>query len=383
MSALFSAAEARDLRERALPTPTVSATMRDLQGAVLFGAGRFTRALLPAMRRRGLEPAWVVDNNPALWGTRLDGVEIRPAASLAETGDRLVLVMTTYLRQMAGACRDAGVRRWSWFTDIREVFGEVSIAVSAETVLADPEIDRLAALLRGSEESLRTLRGALACRVTGDQRDVPAEAPGRYFAYDLVPARCFARFVDCGAFDGDTLREWVEARDPAIPLERLRYHAFEPDPDNFAKLRAVAAALPGGLAGRVVLHAAAVGNVAGKIGLVQGGDGTGVYAGVEAGPVTAIERLDEALAGEEVGVVKMDVEGYEPQALEGARAILERQRPALLISVYHRPEHLWKIPLWIHDLGLGYRVRLRHHSDTSSETVCYAVAPGGGEGTCG
>jgi hypothetical protein len=91
--------------------------------------------------------------------------------------------------------------------------------------------------------------------------------------------------------------------------------------------------------------------------------------------VTPIARLDEVLAGDEVGVIKMDVEGFEPFALEGARGLLERQRPALLISVYHRPEHLWKIPLWIHDLGLGYRVHLRHHSTTSSETVCYGVPP--------
>jgi len=375
MTRLFSPSEADDLRARELPRPTVQAAIGDLAGAVLFGAGRFTRALLPAMRKRGLEPAWLVDNNPALWGTRLEGVEIRPAATLAEAGDRLVLIMTTYLQQMAQACLSAGVRRWSWFTDIREVFGDVSIALSAETALGDPEIDRLSALLAGSAESLATLKGALACRVTGDTKDVPACSPGRYFAEDLIPSRLFAHFVDCGAFDGDTLREWLDGPARQFPPERLRYHAFEPDPDNFSLLERCVAGLPDALRSRVALHASAVGDAAGSVGLIQGGDGSGVYQGVETGPVTPIARLDEVLAGDEVGVIKMDVEGFEPFALEGARGLLERQRPALLISVYHRPEHLWKIPLWIHDLGLGYRVHLRHHSTTSSETVCYGVPP--------
>jgi FkbM family methyltransferase len=349
--------------------------MEDLQGAVLFGAGRFTRALLPAMRRRGLQAAWVVDNNAALWGSSLEGVEIRPASSLAQAGDRLVLIMTTYLQQMAQACVDAGVRRWSWFTDIHEVFGDLSIAVSPETVLSEPEIDRLAGLMAGSAESLATLKGALACRVTGDARDVPAPMPHQYLADDIVPAELLLRFVDCGAYDGDTLREWIEGPANMRDFSLLRYHAFEPDPENFSKLRDYVATLPDGLQRRISLHPCAVGETAGSIGLIQGGPGTGVYSGLNTGPVTALERLDRVLEGVKVGSIKMDVEGYEPQALEGARGIIESQRPALMISVYHRPEHLWGIPLWIHDLGLGYRLRLRHHSATSSETVCYAVPP--------
>jgi len=374
LSRLFSAAEADDLRARELPHPTVRASMSDLQGAVLFGAGRFSRALLPAMRRKGLEPAWLVDNNPALWGQRLEGVQIRAASSLTEAGDRLVLIMTTYLQSMAQACRDAGVKRWAWFTDIHEVFGDVSIAVSAETVLSDPDIDRLAAILEGDEVSLCTLKGALACRVTGETKDAPACLPDRYFAYDLIPPRAFSHFIDCGAFDGDTVREWLDSKALTFPPEQLRYHAFEPDPDNYSLLEKCVGEIPAAVRRRIVLHGCAVGDTSGSVGLIPGGDGTGVYKDHESGPVTPIARLDDVLADEEVGTIKMDVEGFEPLALEGARGILARQRPALLISVYHRPEHLWKIPLWIHDLGLGYRIFLRHHSTTSSETVCYAVS---------
>lgn len=48
--------------------------------------------------------------------------------------------------------------------------------------------------------------------------------------------------------------------------------------------------------------------------------------------------LDEAFADRKVDVIKIDVEGHEPHVLAGARAILERDRPAVLLEVLqHTP----------------------------------------------
>jgi FkbM family methyltransferase len=373
MSLLFSPSEADDLRKRELPHATVKATLHDLQGAILFGAGRFSRALLPRLRQHGIKPAWFVDNNSSLWGQKLDGIEIRSAASLSEAGDRLVIIMTTYTKLMANTCRDAGVKRWSWFTDIEEVFGAYSITTSAENVLSNGDIDRLSSILKGSDESLATLKSALMFCVTGDPIDLPDCSPDQYFADDLVPDHLYKYFVDCGAYDGDTLREWVPRKARMLSPGNFKYHAFEPDPDNYSLLSTYVADLGVELQKVIVLHHCAVGDASGYVGMVQGGDGTQLYNDIETGITTPVVRLDEVLADEKVGIIKMDIEGFEPLALQGARGLLEKQRPALLICVYHHPEHLWTIPLWIHDLGLGYKLFLRHHGVTSSETVCYAI----------
>lgn len=373
MFRLFSPSEVEDLRRRELPQATVKATLLDLHNAVLFGAGRIARALLPKLKQQGIRPAWFVDNNPQLWGQKLDGVEIRSADSLAQAGERLVLIMTTYAMQMANACKNAGVKRWSWFTDIQEVFGDCSITTSADSVLSNPEIDRLAAILGESKESLDVLKRALTFCVTGDSNDLPVCTPGQYFADNLAPDHFYRRFIDCGAYDGDTLKEWIARKTALAAPGNFKYHAFEPDPDNYAKLSRYVSTLSKILQDGIVLHACAVGDTPGQIGMVQGGDGTQLYQNIETGLTTPVVRLDDTLAGEEVGIIKMDIEGFEPLALEGARGLLERQRPALLICVYHRPEHLWTIPLWIYDLNLGYKLSLRHHGASSSETVCYAV----------
>ncbi|HQR12529.1 MAG TPA: FkbM family methyltransferase [Casimicrobiaceae bacterium] len=79
----------------------------------------------------------------------------------------------------------------------------------------------------------------------------------------------------------------------------------------------------------------------------------------------AIARID---------FIKMDIEGSELDALAGAEAALHRWRPKLAISLYHRPEDFFAIPLWLDALQAGYRFFLDHYSIHVEETVLYAVA---------
>jgi hypothetical protein len=69
----------------------------------------------------------------------------------------------------------------------------------------------------------------------------------------------------------------------------------------------------------------------------------------------------------------MDIEGAEIDALAGARRIIEKDRPVLGICVYHRQDHLWRIPLLISSLSNDYKIFLRPYSDEGWELVCYAV----------
>ena len=70
----------------------------------------------------------------------------------------------------------------------------------------------------------------------------------------------------------------------------------------------------------------------------------------------------------------MDIEGYEMNALQGAVETLKRFKPKLAISVYHGGEDLASIPLFIEDLGLGYRMYLKHFAPVLSETILFATA---------
>lgn len=70
--------------------------------------------------------------------------------------------------------------------------------------------------------------------------------------------------------------------------------------------------------------------------------------------------------------IKMDIEGAEIDALYGAKETILRNRPKLAICIYHSNEHLYEIPLLIHELVPEYKLSIRHHSYGESESVVYA-----------
>lgn len=376
MESLFTPAEVADLEARALPRPTAGIeNLPDLDGAVLLGAGVYSRMLLPHLRRRGIRPAWFADSAPERWGTSLDGIEILPPESLAGVGDRLVVAMTHHFRAMADILLRWRVPRWAWFTQVREVFGNYDFVARSEEVVGNPEITRLVRLLQHSANSLDVLKKSLLCRVSGDPRDFPPPTPGQYFQDDLLGRDRCSRFVDCGAFTGDTLQEWARRIEGLSP-EGLSYHALEPDPENFHLLEEARAGLAEPVRSSVHLHQCAAGRESGHLRIVPGGLTSLVSERLQEGVKVPVLRLDDLLSGESVTSLKMDVEGFEPHALDGARTLISTSRPALLVAVYHQVRHLWELPLWIHDLGLGYRIELRHHDRSMSETVCYALPEG-------
>lgn len=60
-------------------------------------------------------------------------------------------------------------------------------------------------------------------------------------------------------------------------------------------------------------------------------------------------------------------------ALMGCRNLIINNKPKLAVCVYHKPSDLWEIPLYIYSLNPQYKIFLRHHTYTLTETVCYAI----------
>ncbi|HEX4565633.1 MAG TPA: FkbM family methyltransferase, partial [Vicinamibacterales bacterium] len=92
------------------------------------------------------------------------------------------------------------------------------------------------------------------------------------------------------------------------------------------------------------------------------------------GGSTIAVALDDVMAGWRPTLIKMDIEGSEIEALLGARASIAANRPSLAICVYHRPDHLWRVPLLLsswRELD-GYRYYLRAHAFDGFDTVLYA-----------
>lgn len=77
--------------------------------------------------------------------------------------------------------------------------------------------------------------------------------------------------------------------------------------------------------------------------------------------------------GSDVTFIKMDIEGSELKALEGAANSIRKYKPRLAISLYHKPEDVLEIPDYILNLNSEYKFYLRHYTGDSNETVLYAT----------
>jgi FkbM family methyltransferase len=228
------------------------------------------------------------------------------------------------------------------------------------------EMCRLSGLLADAT-SRRWLAGVLRMRLTDDYAALPeARTEDQYHPVDLPRWPEPLRFVDCGAFTGDTLAALESA---GYRLDAVA--AFEPDLANFNALAQVAgrwqsaSLFPCGVAERNC-----------RVGFAAGHGGASHLDDASTERVVCV-ALDEALQGFRPNLIKMDVEGAEPLALRGAAQTIARDRPALAISVYHHPEHLWSIAFQIDAWRLGYRFYLRGHAQSSFDLVLYALPPDG------
>lgn len=328
----------------------------------IFGAGHTGTELLGRLRRLGMPVAGFIDNNPGLAGSEVEGVKVSPPAAVAKKySDALIVAASSWPEGIVKQCRELGLANvllLGQFNRRLDLHNELSIMANGSD--AAKALD-----LWSDSESRDVYRALVRHRITFDPKDLPPCDPRQYFPEGMFSLEHLCALADCGAHTGDTLGYFRNVTNNAYE----HYYGFEPDPDNFAALVKEADNDP-----RVKLFPVAVGDRPGRIGfsasLLKSMSRISETGNME----VAVDTLDHLLGDAPVTFLKMDVEGYEPQALEGARNLIAAQRPALAISVYHKAEHLWSLPLWIMGHDDRYRLKLRHHLEGShGETVCYAV----------
>ena len=65
---------------------------------------------------------------------------------------------------------------------------------------------------------------------------------------------------------------------------------------------------------------------------------------------------------DELSHLRLEIEGAELAALNGARGLISRCRPSMAISAYHKPSDFLDIAAFLREVDLGYRMSVRHQS---------------------
>lgn len=165
--------------------------------------------------------------------------------------------------------------------------------------------------------------------------------------HDILKLNKSEDILDLGAYDGDTIREFMQATNG-------RYSsitALEPDAKNFKKLIKNTE----GMENLTCLNMGAWNEKDTLIFSTKAGRNSKLSADGVGVEVTDIDSLELSSS-----FIKMDIEGSELKALDGMKQTIKRYKPKLYVCAYHRNEDLFALPLKIFEFDESYKIYFRH-----------------------
>ncbi|MGB9181536.1 MAG: FkbM family methyltransferase [Pyrinomonadaceae bacterium] len=358
-------------------------SLHDTDALVLYGAGNLGRIVLEKLRGIGVEPSAFADDTPEKQGRTLEGLRIlTPQDAVSEFGERALFVVTILnpkasfleaqcrLHQLTGA-RVISFLNLAW--KYSESFLPYYQFELPQAVLAKAADIRRAFHLFADDESRRQFVAHIRFRLRLDYEALPESSRGDYFPPDVLPYLSpDATFVDCGAYDGDTLHRFLEHQRGSFS----QIYAFEPDGENCRKLREYVTGLGDEVARKVHIYNAGVGDRRTKLRFNATSNTGASFSSTGEVEVDVLPLYEVVEQNGGTLYLKFDVEGAEWEALRGADSLLRSTRPILAISVYHQPDDLWQLPLYLHSLNLGYQLFLRTQGEDGMDVICFALPPG-------
>ena len=166
---------------------------------------------------------------------------------------------------------------------------------------------------------------------------------------EVLPLSEDETIIDLGAYDGDTIREFLSVTDGKYK----KILALEPDEKNFRKLERKTEEL----CNLTRLNIGAWD----KEETLYFAKKSGRNSRLEDGGIPVHFNSVDNIADSEVTFIKMDIEGAELRALEGARNTIATYKPKLYICAYHRNEDMFALPFKIKELYEGYKIYFRQH----------------------
>ena len=236
-------------------------------------------------------------------------------------------------------------------------------------VFTTPEISRIVTLygLLNDEKSRHVFKAALKFKLTEDYTyllEVKDDVKKQYFD-EVVKFGDEEVFVDCGGYTGDTIEAFLKAVDNKFK----HIYSFEPDERNFKILTKYVE----GLEQKDKIKAIKAGVYYKSSVFYLQGEEMAIACTNE-----ATDRKVEVCAIDDVvkfapTYIKMDIETFETYALLGAMESIIKYKPKLAISIYHKFDDLWNIPLLLKQWVSEYDLYIRHYECYQAETVVYAI----------
>lgn len=181
-----------------------------------------------------------------------------------------------------------------------------------------------------------------------------------YFAYDIYSINEEEVFVDCGAYDGDTLEIFIKNQDNKFK----KYIAIEADEINCTKIQQKI----DDNRVSVLNHFIADDNYV----INFESTGTSYGMGGANGSSVMTKTLDELTYSDAPTFIKVNLEGYDLDAIRGASTIIKEYKPIVSVQGHHKSNHFWEIIETLKAMADDYKFYLRNYGGIIEYTF-YAI----------
>lgn len=299
----------------------------------------------------------IFDNNSDKWGMCWQGYRILAPRELSDCSPQSIIIITSsYVQQIKNQIQKYGIENIYSYQELNHI----------GRMFTETEIDKLQEVKKilADKKSMEIVDKIIEKRQYGNSDFSDIYEVDQYFVKEIVELGQNEVVIDGGAYIGDTALDFIKRVDGKFKS----YYAFEPDQDNFKKLKQTFEN-----DNRVYPVQAGLGSEHKVLRFIKNTDNheAGVISEIGS-EEKVIESIDDFIK-EKVTFIKLDVEGYEMDTLKGAQKIIREQKPKLAICLYHKAEDLYDIPMYIHKLVPEYKLYIRHHTKGVAETVLYAI----------
>lgn len=325
---------------------------------VLYGMGDGAEKIKAVLDERGIAVADIMASDDFVRGQSFLGYRVMKLAEIEEKyGDDFVILVCF------GSQIPEVMEHIYGISEKHELYAP-NVPVVGEGVFDleyakanSAELQKVYKLL-ADEQSGKVFENVIRYKLSGDLKylrecETPADEK-----FDLLNIGTEETVVDLGAYDGDTLVEFLNG----TSMQFKKLYAMEPDDKNYRKLKRRLYMI-----GSALLEAYNVGawnedttitfNMrAGRSSTASGGNHRAArYRDIK------MMKTDTMLRGAEATYIKIDVEGAEENALRGAKETIANFRPKLNVALYHRNEDMFRLPLLIAEINKRYKFYMRHH----------------------
>ncbi len=322
---------------------------------VMYGMGNGADKIIGVCARYGIEISDFFASDGFVRGQAFHGKTVLSFSQIKEKyGKDNIIVLVAFassLPEVMDAIATIDAECETYVPDV-PVRGDNVFCEEFERQYQD-DIQKAYALL-SDERSREVFQGVLDFRRTGrlDILQSTADNPDTVMN-GLLHFDQYRIIGDIGAYNGDTADQLLNL----CPLAEEIY-SLEPDRRNFRKLSAFAEGKD-----RIIPINAAAWNADTTLFFDDSGNRNAGLAedGISKRRVEVNAVRLDSIFEDCVDYIKYDVEGAEKEALEGSRNVIEKFRPDLLISIYHRTEDLHSLILQVHDICPDYKLYIRRY----------------------